>query len=119
LTCVDAASRYSELKIVRELHVIASLFESRVPGAIGATEELAATLHTVSDHLASAMLANRSQLMDRAFEAVKYMPVTRCDYFEAQGIVVATNFAYCHSCETDRASAIRFFNSDDVEQVEY
>ena len=56
--------------------------------------------------------------MDRAFEAVKYMPVTRCDYFEAQGIIVATNFAYCHVCETKRTTAIRFFNSDDVKQVE-
>jgi hypothetical protein len=119
LTGEDAAWRYSELNEVSELHVVASLFESRVPGAIGATEELAATFHTVSDHLASAMLANRSQLMDRAFEAVKYVPVTRCDYFKAQGIVVATNFAYCHACETNRASAIGFFNSDDAEQVEY
>jgi hypothetical protein len=102
-----------------QLHVVASLFKSRVPGAIGATEELAATFYTVSDHLASAMLANRSELMDRAFEAVKYVPVPRCDNFEAQGIVIATNFAYCHACETNRASAIVFFNGDGAEQVEY
>jgi hypothetical protein len=108
LTYEDAVWRYSELKKVSELHVVASLFESRVPGAIGATEELAATFHTVSDDLASAMFANRSQLMDRAFEAVKYVPMTRCDYFEGQGIVVATNFAHCHVCETNRAAAIRY-----------
>ncbi len=56
--------------------------------------------------------------MDRAFEAVKYVPVTRCDDFEAQGIIVATNFAYCHVCETKRTTAIDFLTVTTVKQVE-
>jgi hypothetical protein len=45
--------------------------------------------------------------MDCALEAVEYVPVTGSDYLETQRIVVTTNFADCHACETDPAKVGR------------
>lgn len=46
--------------------------------------------------------------MDCALEAIEYVPVTGSDYLETQRIVVATNFADCHACETDPARVGRY-----------
>ena len=69
-------------------------------GAISAAEKASAAFYTMSDYTASAMLTNRGELMDRAFEAVKHVTMPRCDDLEAQLIVVPAYFADCHACET-------------------
>jgi hypothetical protein len=60
-------------------------------------EKAAADFNTVSDHFAFAVLANRSNGLDRAFKAVKRVSRARCNQIEALVIVVATNFAFCHN----------------------
>ena len=69
-------------------------------GAICAAEKASAAFYTVSDHTAAAMLTNRGELMDCAFEAVKHVTIPRCDDLEAQLIIIAAYFADCHVSET-------------------
>ena len=66
-----------------------------------ATEEVPAAFDAVPDDLAFTVLAYGSQLVDRAFEAVEDVPVSRCDYLETEFIHVAANFTrLLHACET-------------------
>jgi hypothetical protein len=73
---------------------------------VGAAEEPAATFDTVADDLALAVLANRGELMDCAFEAVEDVPLTSRDYFETQLIVISADFAFCHARETTKRTQI-------------
>src|SRR5271166_38170 len=70
--------------------------DPRLPGAIGAAIEGAVCLDSVADHLASALGADRGELVDRALEAVEDMPLPRRDDFEGQVIFVAADFTLRH-----------------------
>lgn len=58
---------------------------------------MAADFNTVSDHLAFAVLTDRSDSLDCAFKAVKCVSAAGRDQIETLVIVVATNFAFCHN----------------------
>jgi hypothetical protein len=67
-----------------------------LPGTVSAAEKCSVCFYTVSDDFAAAVIANRRQLLDCAFEAVKRMTITCRDYLERQIIVVATHLTLCH-----------------------
>ena len=55
---------------------------SSLPRAISATIERPIGLHAVADDLATAVIANGRELVNRAFETVKGVTRTRGDDFE-------------------------------------
>ena len=63
---------------------------------MGATEEMAAHFHAMTNNSALAMLAAWGDGLDRAFEAVEGVVCARCDQFEAFVIFVAANLTDCH-----------------------
>ena len=63
-------------------------------------EELTSAFYTVSDHPAAAVLAHRSQLVNRTFETVKDMPVPGSDDLETERVFVTADLAFRHACET-------------------
>jgi hypothetical protein len=65
-------------------------------GAACATEEVAAHLDAVADHLAAAVLANRSNGMNRALEAVEDVPGAGRHDFEALVVIVTTDLTSRH-----------------------
>ena len=79
------------------LYVVPCFREARVTGTMGAAEQLVAAFDSVADDATSAMLANRGQLRDRAFEAVKHVAIPGRDYFETQFVFVSANFTLCHT----------------------
>ncbi len=68
-----------------------------MPSAVRAAEETAATLNTVSDHSATAVLADRRQFVDCTLEAVKDVSVSGSDHLEAETVFVTTDLALCHA----------------------
>jgi hypothetical protein len=85
---------------IRCLDVIPGLLEPGMAGTVRTTEEAAAPFNAMADYLALAVLANRGEFVDRAFEAVEDVALSGRDYFEAQFIVVLADFALCHACKT-------------------
>jgi len=61
-----------------------------------AAEEAAANLYPMPDHSALAMLANGGHQLNRALEAVKYVPRTCSFDYEGLVIFIAADFAICH-----------------------
>src|SRR5215471_16798374 len=97
LTCYRALNKWqlvSECPALRRpvLHVR----RSRFPGAVGTTEKPAADFDAMPDHLAVTVFANRCDRLDRAFEAVEYMPLSGGDQLKALVVIVAANFAFGH-----------------------
>ena len=70
-----------------------------------ATEDLSIGLHAVADHAALAVRANRSERVDRAFEAIEGVMLTSNDYFKRFVIFVFANFACSHTQIVSRAVA--------------
>jgi hypothetical protein len=83
-----------------QLHVVARLGKAGVSGAVSAAEESAAAFDAVPYDLAPAVLANRRQLVNSTFKAVKHVPLSGRDDLEAQGVVVTANLTFRHVCET-------------------
>ena len=82
------------------LYVVARFGKACMPSAVRTTEKLPPAFDPVADDFAAAMFAHGSKLMDRTFEAVKHVPLTRSDHFEAEFVFVTAHLACCHSCET-------------------
>jgi hypothetical protein len=76
--------------------MVFSLCNSGIASAIGAAIERILRLDAVSDDPATAVSADRRQLLDRAFEAIEDVLFARRDYLERQVIIVATNFTLGH-----------------------
>ena len=70
--------------------------------AVRAAEEFAPAFDPMTDDPAPTVLADGSQFVNRALEAVKYVTLPSRDDFETQRIIVAANFALSHVCETGR-----------------
>jgi hypothetical protein len=65
-------------------------------GAVGTTEELARNFHSMSNHFALAMFADRRNRLNRALEAVEYVAISSRDKLETFVVVISTDFALCH-----------------------
>ena len=79
------------------LDSIFQFLDSMLAGAVGAAIELPIShFHTVSDDDAAAVLASRRQSMDRAFEAVEYMPLVPDHHRKSLIIFVSTDFTLGH-----------------------
>jgi len=77
-------------------HPVARLGNAGVFGAIGTAEEKPVRLNSMPDDLASAVIADRRQSMDSAFEAIKNVRFARRSHFEAFVILISTDFTLCH-----------------------
>jgi len=64
---------------------------------VGAAEKTVANLHSMPDHPALAMLADGSDGLDRTFEAIERMPRAGGDQLKTLVVLIATNFARCHT----------------------
>jgi hypothetical protein len=82
------------------LYVVSRGGKTGFTGAVRTAEQLASALCSMTDDLASAMLTDGSEFVDRAFKAVKYVPVTGRDHLETQLVIVAADFADCHGNKT-------------------
>jgi hypothetical protein len=69
---------------------------SVLPGAVGTAVKCSLRFDTVPNDFAFAVLANRSELVDRALEAVERMGLAGRDYLERQVIIVAAHFTSSH-----------------------
>ena len=78
------------------LRVILYVSHTRIASAICTAEEPLTGFHSVPYDLTSAMIADRRESMDRAFEAVECVSLVCGDNFERQVIVVAAHFTFCH-----------------------
>jgi hypothetical protein len=63
---------------------------------VGAAKEMAAYLHSVSDDFAMAVFTYGCHGVDCTFEAIKNMPRTRRDHFEALIVFISADFALRH-----------------------
>jgi hypothetical protein len=70
--------------------------DSGLSSTIGATIESFVSLDAVTDDLATAVIADRREFVDRTLETVKGMTRSGSDNFEGQVIVVAAHFTFCH-----------------------
>jgi hypothetical protein len=68
-----------------------------VASAVRAAEETAATLDSMSDYSAAAVLANGRQFVDRTLEAIKDVPVSGSDHLEAETVFVTADLTLCHA----------------------
>ena len=64
--------------------------------AVRATEECSIGIDAVADDLAATMAANRRELLDRAFEAVKGVARSRGHDLEGEVVVVTADFTFRH-----------------------
>ena len=64
---------------------------------MGAAEKTTANLHSMPDHPALAVLADRCNCLDRTFEAIERMPRTRGYQFKTLVVFITANFARRHS----------------------
>lgn len=65
-------------------------------GAVGTTEELARNFHSMSNHLALAMLTDRRHRLNCTLEAVEDVAIARRDKLETFVVIISTDFALCH-----------------------
>jgi hypothetical protein len=77
-------------------NVVGYTAHTRLSGAIGATEKVFFCLDAVTDNFAAAIGADGCKPMNRAFETIENVAVSRCYYFKRQIIIVAANFALSH-----------------------
>jgi len=64
---------------------------------MNAAEDLSIAFHTMSDNPAVAVWTDRSQRMDRAFEAIKCVMLPVYDYLESFVVFIFTNFTCTHT----------------------
>jgi hypothetical protein len=64
---------------------------------MGAAEKTIANLHSMPDYSALAVLTNRCNRLDRTFEAVEGVPRAGCYQLKTLVILIATDFARCHT----------------------
>jgi hypothetical protein len=83
---------------------------------MGTTEKRAFGLDTVTDDLASAVIADRRQLVDGALKAIKRMGVARRNDLEGQVIVVAADFTSSHRASYLGSTALPDPNSRHSDQ---
>jgi hypothetical protein len=76
------------------------------PCAVRTTEKPTANFDPVSDDPAFAVLADRSQRLDRTFETVEGMPRASGNQFKTLVVFIPANLAYCHISLLDHASKI-------------
>jgi len=69
---------------------------SRLARTIGAAEERVLSFDAMPDNPASAVIASRSEFVDRTLEAVERMARTSSNYLEGQVIIVAADFTLRH-----------------------
>src|SRR3954471_3389178 len=88
-----------ECLVVRrcELGTIGDAGHPRGAGAMGTAEVGVVGLDPVPDHLASAVGADRRQLVDGALEAVEDMPLPRRDDLEGEVVIVPAHLAFRHA----------------------
>lgn len=65
-------------------------------GARAAAVEIFLRLDAVPDYPATAIGADRRELMNCAFETIENVPLARRDDFKSQIIIIAANFALSH-----------------------
>src|SRR5262249_10822830 len=68
----------------------------RFAGATGTAEKPAADLYSVSDHFAAAVLTNRSDRMDRTFEAIEGVASASRDDLKSLVIIISADFTTRH-----------------------
>jgi hypothetical protein len=73
-----------------------SLAQSTLPGAVGAAEKLPLALYAMTDNSAPAVIARRSNRVNRALETVERVAVAGRYNFKGLVVVVAADFALCH-----------------------
>lgn len=77
---------------------------------MGAAEETIANFHSMPNYSAFAVLTNGCNRLDRTFEAIEGMPRARCYQLKTLVILIATDFARCHtkppSLSADRRTRI-------------
>ena len=96
--------------------VVSRLRKAGVASTMCAAEEFASALNAMSYHFATAVLADRRQLVNRTFEAVEHMPVSRGDHLKTEGVLVSANFTLCHVGEMLPGS-IQFVRNRDASQA--
>src|ERR1051325_4107144 len=92
----DVSSTGAAASIAIELRVVLHFQHAGHARAIGTTVKRFPGLDTVADDLATTVVADRRELVNRAFEAVKRVTRAGGDDFERHMIVVAAHFAFCH-----------------------
>ena len=80
----------------QQSNAIVDAADAALPGTIGAAVHLAGRLDAMADDAASAMNTLRSQLMDRAFEAVEGVAVPPKQHIEALVVVIAADVTLSH-----------------------
>jgi hypothetical protein len=68
--------------LVRLSGVIFYVSHTCLPRAVSAAKKPAVSLNPMSNDFAAAMIADRCQLLDRAFEAIKSVMIACCNNFE-------------------------------------
>jgi hypothetical protein len=83
-------------------------FDARAARTGGAAEKILLCLNAVPDYAAAAICADRRELVNRAFETVKNMPLARRYNFKRQIIIIAANFTLSHkfSCRRQKLEAV-------------
>ena len=78
------------------VYMVDGTLHAILPRAERATVIILVRLDPVTDYLASAMCAYRSEFMDRTFEAIENMAVAGRNHFEGKIIIVTAYLAACH-----------------------
>jgi hypothetical protein len=86
-------------------NVIYHRLDSSLPGTVGAAEERPLCFDAMTHDSASAMIADRSELMDGTLEAVEGMGLAGGDDLKREIVVVPANFASSHGVLPDQGSA--------------
>src|SRR6185436_328968 len=89
------------------LGAIAEPGDAGLTGAAHAAVERAAGLHAVPDDPAIAMLARRSEKVDRALEAVEGVALPVQDHVEGLVVLVAAALAPRHDLSSPRARRVK------------
>jgi hypothetical protein len=76
--------------------VISDCFNALLPRAIRTAIERPLRLDPMPDDLAAAMIADRREFVNRAFEAVEGVTRAGGDHLKRQIVVVAANLAFSH-----------------------
>src|ERR1041384_5906237 len=92
----DVSSTGAAASIAIDLRVVLHFEHAGHARAIGTTVKRFPGLDTVADDLATTVVADRRELVNRAFEAVKRVTRAGGADFERHMIVVAAHFAFCH-----------------------
>ena len=72
--------------------------DAMLAGAVSAAVKFSITnLHAVTDDRTAAVGASRRKCMDRAFEAVEYMPLITDQHGKRFVVIVSTDFTSGHS----------------------